>query len=63
MLSIRHMGLDVDSKDKDAESVEAFMEKLQTPQLQLLFNYLPGVFPDRFLPYLWNVEGLQGLLI
>lgn len=29
---------------KDAELVATFMEKLQTPQLHLLFNYLPGLF-------------------
>lgn len=34
----------INSGEKDEHSVEAFMEKLQTPQLQLLFNYLPGVF-------------------
>ncbi|RKX42455.1 MAG: hypothetical protein DRP64_09835, partial [Verrucomicrobia bacterium] len=38
------MGGSTNSGKKGARSVEIFMEKLQTPQLQLLFNCLPGVF-------------------
>ncbi|MCK5675655.1 MAG: AraC family transcriptional regulator [Verrucomicrobia bacterium] len=38
------MGEFINSGEMDARFVETFMEKLQTPQLQLLFNYLPGVY-------------------